>query len=941
MSRLVAFARGVVAGRFWRLAAWRAYVIMLAGIPAYLILPRGSVGQLIVFMTVLVAATIMVATGRIRCPFRDRWLWSLILLGISLNVLGYIHWYVIPVTHHVQPAFPSLADALYLGADGAWMLSLAILIWRRANGHLRGPTLDAVMMTAGLASLSYSFSIEPTIHASGSSVITLAVAIAYPLIDLFLFGSVVWLVTNRGDRNPVLWLLVLWIGGQFVGDSLFTQATLTGTFRLGDWTMAAWLVSYASLGAAALHPDRANFALPTGQARGLAVRKVLLFGIIALIGPGVALGEALFGNGLDLADIIVLSTLAAVIFILILVRLVGVVRDLGHSEQVSRHLSLHDGLTGLANRVLLVDRTAQAMAALPRSDGAISLLMLDLDGFKKVNDELGHEAGDDLLRHVARSLASSIRPSDTAARLGGDEFCVLLADGDEAAAAIVADRIVADMAAPSDLRESSIPVLGKIGIATFRGGERTVEDLLLEADDAMYAAKAGAANRPAMPAAVRPGSQSPMGKDGAAKGPRVVDYEFFADEMRANRIKRIETEKALRVALERGEFRVVYQPKVSLATDVMSGVEALLRWHHSQRGVIPPLDFIPLAEETGIIAPVGAWVLEQACVQAQRWRDATPDGPAVTVSVNISGRQFESSLVETVKEILSRTGADPTLLCLEVTESAVMSDPEMAIAILRDLRDLGAKISIDDFGTGYSSLAYLKRFPLDELKVDKSFVDDLGRDPSATAIVAAVMGMAHALDVSVVAEGVETVAQLGVLRTLGCDQGQGYYFARPQSASDIDSLLLGGPLGPSSDDGVAAAAMNSPRKSGTVLVVDDAAEVRQLARASLSAAGFDVHEASGGEEAIALAIDLQPDCVVLDLRMPDVGGMEVCRALRANARTTDTTILILSVEVLASGKAAAFMLEADDYIVKPFTPRDLVSRVTAAMRRRREAATPE
>src|ERR1019366_2865625 len=353
-----------------------------------------------------------------------------------------------------------------------------------------------------------------------------------------------------------------------------------------------------------------------------------------------------------------------------------------------------------------------------------------------------------------------------------------------------------------------------------------------------------------------------------------------------------------------GEFYVDYQPKMSLATDRTVGVEALLRWMHPERGLISPLDFIPLAEESGIIVQIGAWVLEQVCRDAVRWRTALPGGQPLMVAVNVSPRQFESDLAETLGGVIGHSGIDPATVCLEVTESMVMHDAELAIATLRQLKSLGLSISVDDFGTGFSSLAYLKRFPLDELKIDKSFVDGLGRDFEATAIVAAVMGMAHALDLRVVAEGVETADQVVRLRTLGCDEAQGFFYARPGSIAAIDARL--------GDD------------------------VRRLARSSLAAVGFEVREAASGEDAVTMARHFKPDCVVLDVNLPGISGFDVCRILRDDAANERPSIVILTGDVAPSEKVMAFSLEADDYMVKPFSPRDLVSRVTAAIRRRGE-----
>jgi diguanylate cyclase (GGDEF)-like protein len=910
-------------GRFPPVAAWHVCLALSTlAVAAFLILPSGGMLQVGAFMVVQVGATVVAAVAVLRSSALDRWIWVAFAGGLALNVFGSTLWYVLPVAQNTPAPFPSIADALFLGANGTWLIAIGIVVKRRSWGRLAATSLDALIVTSGVGALSYAVLLEPVIQANRDSATTLGVSLAYPLVDMALLGCVVCLTLYRQGRSPIVWLLVAAMGSQLLGDTLFLRFSVVGGFQPGHWLMAAWMMAYAVLAATSLHPARVAIAEPTevSPTSGLGLRRIALLGAVALVVPGVVVAQALGADGIGIDAAVVLGGLAALIFVSILARLAVVVRALSQSEETSRDLSLHDALTGLANRRLLIDRTEQAIAAAPRRQQAISLLMIDLDGFKKVNDELGHAAGDEVLRHVAHSLVEVIRPSDTAARLGGDEFCVLLADADEDGAWHVAKRVFAAVADPSEHMESQVPILASIGIATFRGGDKTAEDLIVDADDALYAAKKKVSPRP---------KDAPAGS---------AHHEFFADEMRDARTARIEVEKQLRAALGKGQFQLVYQPKVSLATDRMIGVEALLRWQHPVRGLVPPLDFIPLAEETGIIVPVGAWVLDQACLQAVRWRTHFPDAPPLSVAVNISGRQFDASLVQTVRDALASSGADPALLCLEVTESIVMRDPTLAIAILCELKGLGVRISIDDFGTGYSSLAYLKRFPLDELKIDKAFVDDLGRDPDAIAIVAAVMGMAHALDLTVVAEGVETLAQRSALITLGCDEAQGYYYAPPRGPDAVDFLLESGTGSAGASVGTAGSTIDTRHHNGTILLVDDAADVRHLARASLAAAGFDVREAENGQRAIVMATALRPDCVVLDLNMPGTGGIEVCRALRRDARTRDTTIVMLTVDAEASEKVAAFQLDADDYIVKPFTPRDLVSRVTAAMRRRRKLA---
>jgi diguanylate cyclase (GGDEF)-like protein/PAS domain S-box-containing protein len=578
--------------------------------------------------------------------------------------------------------------------------------------------------------------------------------------------------------------------------------------------------------------------------------------------------------------------------------------------------ALHDSLTGLPNRALFIDRVRCALVRAPRYGWSTAVLAINLDHFADLAIRLGGGSADKLLLEVAQRLEATLRaddsvelPVDTLARLGGDRFLLMCEDtADEAAAAAVANRIEAVLREPIRVGDEVVRLSAAIGITLTRDADHDPETLILEAETAMRRSRTRGTGR----------------------------HQPFAPGMRAELRARFADEEALRQALAREEFSVVYQPKVSLVSDYTVGVEALLRWNHPVRGLVSPLDFIPLAEESGLIVPLGAWVLAQVCRDAKRWRTSLRGGRPLMVAVNVSPRQFESGLAEAFGSIIEDAGIDPRTLCLEVTESMVMQDAELAITTLRELKSLGLHISVDDFGTGFSSLAYLKRFPLDELKIDKSFVDGLGRDPEATAIVAAVMGMAHALDLRVVAEGVETADQAARLRTLGCDEAQGFYFARPVSADDIDERLHG-------ENAVSVAASQTPgtRTFSSVhikraLVVDDADDVRQLARSSLAAVGMEVQEAATGEDAIRITRHFRPDCVILDVNLPGISGFDVCRILRDDPANKDMTIVIVTRDAEPTEKVMAFSLKADDYMVKPFSPRDLVSRVNAAMRHRVE-----
>jgi diguanylate cyclase (GGDEF)-like protein/PAS domain S-box-containing protein len=425
------------------------------------------------------------------------------------------------------------------------------------------------------------------------------------------------------------------------------------------------------------------------------------------------------------------------------------------------HQAIHDPLTGLPNRLLFVDRLRRALASmhLDHAEGSgppagrVAVLFLDLDHFKVVNDSLGHSAGDRLLVAVADRLRAAIRPTDTVARFGGDEFTVLCTDvPDETAARELADRVAKAVCRPLQLAEGEVFVTASIGIALSGGELETPETLLRNADSAMYGAKDHGRSR----------------------------AELFNADAHDRAVTTLRTGNELHRALERNELRLHYQPIVSLETGRITGFEALMRWQHPERGMVRPDEFIPLAEETGLIVPMGRWALQEACRQASWWHG---QGAEVTISVNLSPRQLaESTLTDEFAEVLHRTGVDPNAIWLEITESTLMRDAESAVVTLGKLRSLGVHLSVDDFGTGYSSMTYLKRFPVEALKVDRSFVDGLGEESGDTAICTAVVSLAHALGLRAVAEGVETASQMATLRQLGCELAQGYLFGRPEPA---------------------------------------------------------------------------------------------------------------------------------------------------------------
>ncbi len=444
-----------------------------------------------------------------------------------------------------------------------------------------------------------------------------------------------------------------------------------------------------------------------------------------------------------------------------------VFRDVSAARAMAKqiaHSAEHDFLTGLPNRMLLNERIGQAIALSPRRLSKVAVLFLDLDGFKHINDSLGHPVGDKLLKSIAERLMDCVRGSDTVSRQGGDEFVILLAELHSVEnVAILARRILEAVAEAHSIDKHDLHITASIGVSVYPDDGRDAEALIKNADTAMYQAKEN-------------GRQS---------------YQFFKPAMNARAVERQSVEESLRRALKREEFRLQYQPKIDLKTGAITGAEALLRWIHPTRGLISPTRFIPVAEECGLILPIGAWVLREACAQARTWLDQGLD--FTSVAVNVSAMEFrKDSFLRALFETLSETGLAPKYLELELTESVLMKHAESTAALLQTLRDGGVKVAIDDFGTGYSSLSYLRRFPVDALKIDQSFVRQISTVGDDTTIVTAVIGMARSLKLRVVAEGVETLEELEFLRARQCDEAQGFYFSRPVPPEKFAELLRTG-----------------------------------------------------------------------------------------------------------------------------------------------------
>jgi diguanylate cyclase (GGDEF)-like protein len=442
------------------------------------------------------------------------------------------------------------------------------------------------------------------------------------------------------------------------------------------------------------------------------------------------------------------------------------ITDRKYAEQQLVYIANHDPLTGLLNRSQFHNRLSQALTAAHRFNNKLAVMFLDLDRFKLINDTLGHRLGDLLLQEVSERLKTSVRSNDLLARLGGDEFIVLLSHiGHIDDVARIAQKIIDILTHPFTIEGHDIVITASIGISVYPDDGDNSQNLLMNADSAMYLAK-------------------DRGKN---------NYQFYTAEMTARSLERMTIERGLRHALKNFQLRLHYQPQINAVSGRLVSVEALVRWEHPEWGLVYPDRFIGVAEETGLIVPIGLWVLRTACLQAKAWQDN--DGPCMAVAVNLSPRQFlEQNLFQSIKDVLDETGLKPSLLELEITESAVMQNPVRTLGILRQLQALGVRISIDDFGTGYSSLTYLRQFPVQSVKIDKSFVQDIPSDEGSMTLVRAIIGLAHELKMDVTSEGIETEAQLDFLKTHKSDLLQGYIYSRPVTAqqleSDFDSAVL-------------------------------------------------------------------------------------------------------------------------------------------------------
>jgi diguanylate cyclase (GGDEF)-like protein len=704
---------------------------------------------------------ILVAVERHR-PAR-RGAWRLVAAGLALLSVGDLTYSTV-YFGVLEVPYPSLADFAYLAGYAALVTGSVMLVRGRSKGGDRTPLIDAAILAAGAASLFWVGIMAPNISGA-TDPLAIFVSLAYPFMDLMLLTVGLRALLGGGAPPRYLQLLLAGMSIYFVADIVYAVALLDGTYVSGHPVDLGWIVGVLLMAVAGLHPSVSAPVVPVAASdTHLSRSRLALLATAAMLAPGILLFQATAAQEL-LIGLVVSWT---ILFGLVLIRLAATVDELGVSLLHRRrlqddlaHQATHDPLTRLANRTLFETRLAAALAA---DASSTALIFLDLDDFKAINDTLGHSIGDELLQTVAARIQRELRADGLAARLGGDEFAILIEHcPDEASARSVAERVLSAIRAPLALGGRRLTARASAGIALGRKASTGI-DLMRDADVAMYQAKS-------------------HGKD---------QVELHEPAMHESIVRGYELRTELASAIASGDFVLEYQPGIEIEPGKIIGAEALVRWRHPERGIVGPLEFIPIAESSGLIHRLGAWILREACTTAAGWPTA-PDGEGLLVSVNLAPTQLlQPHIVDEVAEVLRDTGLDPSRLVLEVTESA-LTDLEAARKSLLGLKDLGVLLALDDFGTGYSALSYLADLPFDIVKIDRSFVVAM-EEPRIEALLDGILGLCSSLGLWSIAEGIETEAQLERLRRLGCQYGQGYFFARPMPAPAFEALLRRGTI---------------------------------------------------------------------------------------------------------------------------------------------------
>ena len=748
--------------RWWRIALWMAALLLIYAGWQLFHWPSGHrmlVGDAFFYPVGVTAVWAAVGASR-RCADQPRLrsAWRLMALASAFYLAGNIVWMLYELAGKLP--YPSVADGFYVAF-------YPLMLWgllRFAVGPLDPATrvrlcLDLAVVGIGGAVVVIYVVLGPTVVQGGSDPLQAAFSIAYPVGDMLLLVGLGYVLLRRSATSSARALRFIAAGLLFyvAADLSYGYLTLHSTYHGGDPVDSLWLVAIALFAVAGAaqgpsEPTHAKVAVDGNRRASWAPY------IAVAVAFGTLIADQRHAPLLpDLSLVIAVVLLAT----LVLIRQFLAQRDLVNAQGRLSYQSLHDALTTLPNRVLVIDRAEQLLLRARRDQTPVAALYLDIDGFKHVNDSFGHAAGDELLRVVADRVSGVLREADTVGRLGGDEFVVLLGDLTfDAGPELAAERICEVLRQPIQLQQAkgrTLSVTASIGIAL--GLRDSADHLLRDADFALYAAKAAGKNC----------------------------WVAFESGMQTVAQDRLELEIDLKDALATDQFSLLYQPTFDLQTETITGVEALLRWNHPVLGVLLPDEFLPLAEQTGLIIPIGRWVLQTACEQAASWHR---DGHQLGIAVNLSAVQLDKpELVQNVTDTLESSGLDPTTLTLEITETTLMRDSKAAADRLRQLKTLGVRIAIDDFGTGYSSLAYLCQFPIDALKIDRSFISGISASPESKAVIHTLIQLGKSLGLETVGEGIEEPAELTHLQSEQCDSGQGFLFARPLDARAVDQLL--------------------------------------------------------------------------------------------------------------------------------------------------------
>jgi len=722
----------------------------------------------------LVVATLATAScvvfGRRATPqVRLAWMWIGTFAAVWAVGAAVLTWYEF-ARNGVVP-FPSPADAGFLAALP--IAAIGVMLFSSAPVSLARMLLDGAIVAGSLLIVSWSTALGTVYHSGSGSVFSQAIGLAYPISDVIVATVGVSVLAQGRSRQRVAPVLV--VAGLLcltVADSSLTYVSQLASFRYDMLVDAGRVAGFILIALAPLWPPKGTTT--RDEVDGPSPWQVALpYLFLAIAIFAAALKDTQSGH-LDLFDAIAgLCVIAAVLtrLVLTLVENLRLTSQMRYAVTTLRanqvelvHYALHDSLTGLPNRVLFGDRIEHALARRSSPTSRVAVMLCDLDSFKDVNDTLGHPSGDEVLIAAADRLSSCVRPADTVARIGGDEFAILIDDAsgiDEVAS--VAGRVCSAMRTPFTVAGRDFIVQVSVGIAMANQYDTRSEKLLQDADVALYATKDAGGN----------------------------DYTFFEPRLGKAYVDRLGLQAELSMALDNGELFIEYQPVVELESGRTVGVEALLRWRHPRRGVLEPVDFLQVSDNSAIAVEIGAWVLGEAMQQLRGWRERIPAAAHLWTAVNVSTRQLASGdLVSAVSKAIDASGLEPESLHTELTESAVTDLVEWSMLVLTELKKLGAKLEINDFGTGYSSLAYLKQLPIDGVKMDRAFVEGLGSDGRDAVIIEAVVALAHALRLKVAAVGVENSRQLEWLRTLGCDYGQGYQWSVPLPPAELERWLI-------------------------------------------------------------------------------------------------------------------------------------------------------